>query len=722
MHLIFVPARRTVPSDAVPPVTREGPMRPKLSLPSLAFFGIVTGTLTLGLVFQAVWGERVWINEPLHSAVEALGGLAAVVLAFVLFARRGEWPDGRMQRVAVGFLGMGLLEVFHALSPQGDGFVLLRSAASLLGGLGFSLVWFPTIEAYDRICRTAQRAIVAGATAIGLWALIFPDQLPQMVVHGEFTPAAVTLNSLAAVLFLGGSAGFLVEYRRTGRREAFLFACLALLFGLAEIMFHFSSPWDSSWWFWHLLSLMTYALVLGYVSRGYTLMVADLKGALALTKRSERRLAAQYAVTRVLAESPTLKDAGEGILQAIGERLDWELGMLWIVDEPAGVLRCVNVWQTPRLEAGEFLKDSSTRTIASRVGLLGRVWDSGAPAWIPDVLKDRTFLRASVAASAGLHGAFAFPIRIGETVYGVIEFYSREIREPDEELLAMVADVGIRIGQFIERKRAEEELRQTEAKLLEEARLAEVARLVGDIGHDLKNLLTPVTLGAQIVEGDLDECRSSLPNLDPEKAKNTLIQSKEVLGMIRDSARRIQDRVKEIADSVKGLTSPPQFHPCRVANVVAGVFNTLRVLADQQGITLHTLDLETLPPIQADENRLFNAFYNLVNNAIPEVPSGGSVTVRGRLDPGSKTVVLSVVDTGKGMPPEIRDSLFTYRTISSGKSGGTGLGTKIVKDVVAAHGGRITVESQVGTGTAFHITLPVEGPASPASATPVSSS
>ena len=487
-------------------------------------------------------------------------------------------------------------------------------------------------------------------------------------------------------------------------------------------MFHFSAPWDSSWWFWHLLSLMTYVLVLGYVSRGYTLMVADLKRALAKTRRSERRLAAQYAMTRVLAESPTLKDAGEGILQAIGESLDWELGMLWIVDEPDGVLRCVNVWQTPRLEAGEFLKDSSKRTIARRVGLPGRTWASGSPAWIPDVLKDPNFPRAPVAAQAGLHGAFAFPIRIGDTVYGVIEFYSREIREPDEELLAMVADVGIRIGQFIERKRAEEELRQTEAKLLEEARLAEVARLVGDIGHDLKNLLTPVTLGAQIVEGDLDECQSHLPNLDPEKAKSTLIQSKEVLGMIRDSTRRIQDRVKEIADSVKGLTSPPQFHPCRVADVVAGVFNTLRVVADQQGITLHTLDLKTLPPIQADDNRLFNAFYNLVNNAIPEVPSGGSVTVRGRLDPDSKTVVLSVVDTGKGMPPEIRDSLFTYRTISSGKSGGTGLGTKIVKDVVAAHGGRITVESQVGKGTAFHITLPVDGPASPASATPVSSS
>jgi signal transduction histidine kinase len=91
------------------------------------------------------------------------------------------------------------------------------------------------------------------------------------------------------------------------------------------------------------------------------------------------------------------------------------------------------------------------------------------------------------------------------------------------------------------------------------------------------------------------------------------------------------------------------------------------------------------------------------------VPSGGSVTVQGYTDRPRRNIVLSVVDTGKGMSPEVRDSLFTYQAISR-KVGGTGLGTKIVKDVVDAHGGSITVESEQGVGTAFHITLPVEGP------------
>jgi signal transduction histidine kinase len=110
--------------------------------------------------------------------------------------------------------------------------------------------------------------------------------------------------------------------------------------------------------------------------------------------------------------------------------------------------------------------------------------------------------------------------------------------------------------------------------------------------------------------------------------------------------------------------------------------------------------------IIADRRRLYNAFYNLVNNAIPEVPTGGSVTVRGKGGRDEGGIVMSVIDTGGGMPPDVRDRLFTKRAIST-KSGGTGLGTKIVKDVVDAHGGKVWVESDLGIGTKVHIALPL---------------
>lgn len=176
-------------------------------------------------------------------------------------------------------------------------------------------------------------------------------------------------------------------------------------------------------------------------------------------KLLERRLAAQYAGTRVLAEAATLDEATPKILQGICASLGWDLGAIWSVNQHAKVLRCVNLWHSPELNVAEFEKVTRHITFAPGVGLPGRVWRSGQPAWIPDVVKDSNFPRGPVATKVGLHGAFAFPIIIRGEVTGVIEFFSHEIQQPDEDLLQMLGAIGSQIGQFIERKLAEERLR-----------------------------------------------------------------------------------------------------------------------------------------------------------------------------------------------------------------------------------------------------------------------
>ncbi len=258
-------------------------------------------------------------------------------------------------------------------------------------------------------------------------------------------------------------------------------------------------------------------------------------------------------------------------------------------------------------------------------------------------------------------------------------------------------------------KRDLAERQHLERRLLEEAKLAEVSRRIADIGHDVKNMLTPIQMGMTLLEDDLDDHFNSLPIVGGDKTAATQELYKDIIAMTRRGSGRIQERVKEIADAVKGISCQPQFAACRIEKIVDSVVEALRLYGSERRISLHTQGLETLPIIQADEQRLFNAFYNLVNNAIPEVPPGGSVTITGDISSSGQEVLLSFADTGRGMTSEVLKSLFTYGVMSR-KPGGTGLGTKIVKDVVDVHGGTITVESTEGQGTTFTIRLPKDGP------------
>jgi signal transduction histidine kinase len=403
----------------------------------------------------------------------------------------------------------------------------------------------------------------------------------------------------------------------------------------------------------------------------------------------EKEIAAARRVSEALSQRTKLQDLIEQALRTTLDVLDAENGSVLLADP-----------ETEQLIFYHSIGDKPVpqgAVIPWKQGIAGAVFHSRKPEIVTDAQHDpRHFADIDLACGSVTRDVITIPLKKweGEPI-GVVQVMNKRHGRLNEEDVGILTIVCALSATAIE-----------QARLFEHAKLAEVAQMMGDITHDIKNLLMPVVCGAGILKTEINELLEKLPNIEVERARASRELCNEVIDMLKDDACRIQDRVKEIADCVKGLTTPLDLAPCQIADVVSNVYKTLGMMAQERQVNLKTEQLERLPIIVADERRLYNAFYNLVNNAIPEIPPGGSVTVRGMHDQAADTITVSVVDTGKGMLPEVRDRLFTARTLSS-KPGGTGLGTKIIKDVVKAHDGTIWVESALGCGSTFHITLPV---------------
>jgi PAS domain S-box-containing protein len=172
----------------------------------------------------------------------------------------------------------------------------------------------------------------------------------------------------------------------------------------------------------------------------------------------QRNAAIVREIAYALAGSPTLAEAAPPMLAVVCGALGWEYGALWEVDGTGAGLRYVGHWPDTSDRFADFVQLSKTVTLARGVGLPGRVWASGQPAWIPDVQVDGNFPRAAAAQRVGLHSAFAVPLLRGAEVVGVIEFFSRDIREPDTPLLDTMMAAGSQIGLYAAEKWAADEL------------------------------------------------------------------------------------------------------------------------------------------------------------------------------------------------------------------------------------------------------------------------
>ncbi|TSA17050.1 MAG: EAL domain-containing protein [Betaproteobacteria bacterium] len=185
--------------------------------------------------------------------------------------------------------------------------------------------------------------------------------------------------------------------------------------------------------------------------RGVGTNITERKGA-------ELRLGMEHAVTRLLSEAKAPEKVMRKIIQTICEALGFACGARMLLNQDAQTMHCTETWSVPSAEIMEFIVAGRLSMRKDRMtgGLLRRVWGSAQPVWIADVAVEAGFDRAPFAAKAGLHAAFAYPILFGNEILGAMEFFCREIRQPDEVLLQSLRSIGAQIGQFMARSQAEE--------------------------------------------------------------------------------------------------------------------------------------------------------------------------------------------------------------------------------------------------------------------------
>ena len=188
--------------------------------------------------------------------------------------------------------------------------------------------------------------------------------------------------------------------------------------------------------------------------------------------RAEKLRGMRSAVIQYLAEPVTLEEAAPRVLGAICEALDWDNAGFWRPDESGDVLECIATWQRSGSPAAVFAKGSAGGRFRRGEGLPGRVWAAARREWVRDVRTDRGFPRRELASQAGLQSAFACPVLFAGRELGVIEFFTRSVREPDAEVDETICNVAAQLGQFIERRSAAASLLESENRfraLMEQA-------------------------------------------------------------------------------------------------------------------------------------------------------------------------------------------------------------------------------------------------------------
>ena len=235
-------------------------------------------------------------------------------------------------------------------------------------------------------------------------------------------------------------------------------------------------------------------------------------------KRGEELLRLEHQVARTLADAADMESGLDSVLRAFCEAEGWACGRYFELDEAASLLRFRTAWGKPDPSVERFIEGSRALTYASGEGLCGKVWASGEPTWSKDTTVDARVKGTKLAARTGIRGAFVFPVHAVGRIVGAISFTSQAVREPDERLREAALVIGRQIGQFVQRKRAEEALRDSEARFRSLTQMSSDFFWETDATHRFTQMVHGPNYVAKFGNALIGKAAWDLPSRAPDEA------------------------------------------------------------------------------------------------------------------------------------------------------------------------------------------------------------
>ena len=408
-------------------------------------------------------------------------------------------------------------------------------------------------------------------------------------------------------------------------------------------------------------------------------------------RTAEHELKRSYEIQSAINELLRISLEPLPLDDVLGRILDLIASIPWLEFAPEGAIFLAE-------EGGNALElkahrglDEATRSRCSRVDFgtcfCGRAARDGE---IQIVDSEQTLHQIDIPGHQH-HGHYCVPIEQSDRVLGVLNVYLKEGHKRDPSETTFLTAVANVLAGIIQRNRAVERQLAHERIAVSRERMARLGEIAAGVAHTVRNPLHGVLNCVDILE-------ARIKSDDPEVI--------ETLSLMREGFERIEKVTRRLLSFTRDRATQP--HPTSVTDLLADVERLMSSVATGKGVIVRSDVPDDDPEVALDADRVAEALYNVVGNAIDACSENDTITIRARLNAGALTI--EVADSGEGIRAEdqgqVLDPFFTTKPLGEG----SGLGLAIARRIMDEHNGRIAVDSKLGVGTSVRLHFPPPAP------------